>query len=80
MTVNFHHPAVFWQHRSGSAPEDVAEGLGSGPGGDPIFAPAKLLRCAPVFAPSHSGASLGPAAASCTPTARRPDGSAYWAA
>jgi hypothetical protein len=49
MTVNFHHPAVFLQHRSGSAPEDAAEGLGSGPGGNPIFAPAKLLRWVPAF-------------------------------
>ena len=28
----------------------TAQGLGSGPGGNPIFAPAKLLRCAPAFA------------------------------
>jgi hypothetical protein len=28
MTVNFRHPAVFLQHRSGSAPEDAADASG----------------------------------------------------
>ena len=61
MTVNFHHPAVFWQHRSGGAPEDVAEGLGSGPAATRSSAPAKLpLRSLPPT----PGAPPGPTAAS----------------